>query len=365
MARRKRAINVFSLSFLDVMSCGFGAVVLVFLIINHSSERNKIEVNIDLLSEVARLEEQILEGDDYLVEVRNTVKILQQEHAATDGLANTIEQDLERIRVELARLDQDTLAREDSINKLKTDLQAKEEERRRLEGGIEEDAQKGENVRSFIGEGNRQYLTGMRMGGKRVLILLDASASMLDDTIVNVIRRRNMRTEQKLAAKKWRRAVRTVDWLTAQIPPGSEFQVYTFNTTATPLIEGTRGRWLAAGDGSDLNRAVERLRHVVPEKGTSLHAAFQVINSLSPRPDNVFLLVDGLPTQGENIKAQGTITGRQRERLFRRALRILPSNIPVNVVLFPMEGDPAAASEYWQLAQVTSGSFLSPSRDWP
>ncbi len=347
------------------MSCGFGAVILVFLIINHSSERNKTEVNIDLLSEVARLEEQIFEGDDYLVQVKNTIKILKQENAATDGLANTIEEDLERIRIELARLDQDTLASEESIEKLKTDLQAKEEERRRLEGGVEEGEQKGENVRSFTGEGNRQYLTGMQMGGKRVLILLDASASMLDETIVNVIRRRNMRTEQKLAARKWRRAVKTVDWLTAQIPPGSQFQIYIFNTTATPLIEGTRGRWLAAGDGTDLNHAVESLRHVVPEKGTSLHAAFQVINTLSPRPDNVFLLVDGLPTQGENIKTQGTITGRQRERLFRRALRNLPSNIPINVILFPMEGDPAAASEYWQLAQVTNGSFLSPSRDWP
>ncbi len=365
MARRKRPINVFNLAFLDVMACGFGAVILVFLIINHSTERNKAEVNVELLSEVERIEEQILEGDEYLVQVKNTVKILQQKNTATDGLADTVDENLQRIRVELARLDQDSLAAEDSINKLKLDLQAQEEERRRLEGGVEEGERKGENIRSFIGEGNRQYLTGMQMGGQRVLILLDASASMLDETIVNVIRRRNMRTEQKLAARKWRRAVRTVDWLAAQIPPGSRFQIYTFNTAATPLIEGTRGRWLDAGDGSDLNLAVERLGHVVPEKGTSLYAAFQVINSLSPRPDNVFLLVDGLPTQGESIKKQGVVTGRQRERLFRRALRILPANIPVNVILFPMEGDPAAASEYWQLAQATSGSFLSPSRDWP
>lgn len=365
MARRKRPINVFNLAFLDVMSCGFGAVILVFLIINHSTERNKAEVNVELLSEVERIEEQILEGDEYLVQVKNTVKILQQKNTATDGLADTVEENLQSIRVEIARLDQDSLAAEDSINKLKSDLQVQEAERRRLEGGVEEGEQKGDNIRSFIGEGNRQYLTGMQMGGQRVLILLDASASMLDETIVNVIRRRNMRTEQKLAARKWRRAVKTVDWLAAQIPPGSRFQIYTFNTVATPLIEGTRGRWLAAGDGTDLNRAVESLGRVVPEKGTSLHAAFQVVNSLSPRPDNVFLLVDGLPTQGVNIKKQGVVTGRQRERLFRRALAILPANIPVNIILFPMEGDPAAASEYWQLAQATSGSFLSPSRDWP
>ena len=38
MARRKREFNTFNLSFLDIMSCGFGAVVLVFLIIDHSIE---------------------------------------------------------------------------------------------------------------------------------------------------------------------------------------------------------------------------------------------------------------------------------------------------------------------------------------
>jgi hypothetical protein len=30
-----------------------------------------------------------------------------------------------------------------------------------------------------------------------------------------------------------------------------------------------------------------------------------------------------------------------------------------------MEGDPMAASEYWQLARASNGSFLSPSIDWP
>ena len=36
MARKKRGFTTFNLSFLDIMSCGFGAVVLVFLIIDHS-----------------------------------------------------------------------------------------------------------------------------------------------------------------------------------------------------------------------------------------------------------------------------------------------------------------------------------------
>jgi hypothetical protein len=63
-----------------------------------------------------------------------------------------------------------------------------------------------------------------------VLIALDTSASMLDDTIVNVIRRRNMDDERKRMAPKWQRAVRTVEWLSAQLPLDAHFQIYGFDT---------------------------------------------------------------------------------------------------------------------------------------
>jgi hypothetical protein len=52
-------------------------------------------------------------------------------------------------------------------------------------------------------------------------------------------------------------------------------------------------------------------------------------------------------------------------RHFQQSLKRLPAGIPVNVILFPMEGDPLAASAFWKLAMATRGSFLSPSRDWP
>jgi hypothetical protein len=51
--------------------------------------------------------------------------------------------------------------------------------------------------------------------------------------------------------------------------------------------------------------------------------------------------------------------------LFRDAIGRIPPNIPVNVILFPMEGDPLAAAAYWDLAQISGGAFLAPSDDWP
>ena len=36
MPRRRRNTNVFGLAFLDAMTCGLGAVVLLYMVINHS-----------------------------------------------------------------------------------------------------------------------------------------------------------------------------------------------------------------------------------------------------------------------------------------------------------------------------------------
>ena len=93
-------------------------------------------------------------------------------------------------------------------------------------------------MRTFTGEGDRQYLTGLKVGGERILVLVDASASMLDRKIVNVIRRRNMSNDVKLRSQKWRQAVASVDWLSAQFPPDSKFQIYTFNTEPQPVLQG-------------------------------------------------------------------------------------------------------------------------------
>jgi hypothetical protein len=365
MARRRRQFNIFTLSFLDCMACGFGAVLLFFFIINHSAEVRSDELNRELLAEVSRLEQRVLEGERSLARLRNTLRDTEQQQIVTQGRSRQIIQNIEQTRIELAALAKQTLARQQHIEALTADLKSAEEQVKRLEGSVAADDEQGDAIRSFVGEGDRQYVTGLKVGGERILILVDASASMLDDTIVNIIRRRNMPDAQKLSAPKWLWAISTVDWITAQIPIGSQFQVYTFNVDATPLLKGTDGVWQHAEDGRRLTQAVENLRQVVPDGGTSLYRALGVIEALTPRPDNIYLLTDGLPTQGESKATEGLISGEARVELFRSALENLPLGIPVNVILFPIEGDPMAASAYWQLAQVTRGSFLSPSRDWP
>ena len=229
----------------------------------------------------------------------------------------------------------------------------------------DEDKLKGNNIREFVGNGNRQYVTGLVLGGSRILILVDTSASMLDNTIVNILRRRNMPTAEKLASPKWVHVRKTVDWLTTQLPVPSQYQIYTFSNDVKPLLPGTDGKWLEVADAGQLNKAVSTLSQVVPSEGTNMEKLFAMVRRMSPQPDNIYLITDGLPTQGSRAKNQGNVSGKEREELFAAAVRELPPGIPVNTILEPLEGDPMAAGAYWRLAVETKGSFMMPSADWP
>ncbi|MBP8924843.1 MAG: hypothetical protein KBG75_03215 [Pseudomonadales bacterium] len=362
MARKRRGFNVFSLSFLDIMSCGFGATILVFLIIDHAGAEKSQSINRDLSSEVDFLEREVREGRINLAELRNTIALVDDSTAEAKGRSKQIISEIQRRKQELSTLDKDTLAQTEHINQLKTDLSQLEKQNERLRADA--DQQKGENVREFRGDGDRQYLTGLKLGGKRILVLLDRSASMLDHSLVNVIRMRNMPEPVQRRAAKWQRAVATVDWLSTQFPRDSEYQIVLFNTRAEPALADSAGKWLKVGDREQLDAAVASLRSVTPAEGTSLAAAFAAAAAMSPRPDNIYLITDGLPTQGDKITT-GKVSGRDRLKLFNQALDRLPNGIPVNVILAPMEGDPMAAAAFWQLAQATRGAFLAPARDWP
>ncbi|MEM1111467.1 MAG: VWA domain-containing protein [Pseudomonadota bacterium] len=363
MARRKRAFTTFNLSFLDIMSCGFGAVVLVFLIIDHSIDKQQKELNVDLLSEVKLLDEDVRVGEEGLVRLRNTLSELDMEMVEAQGRATRISQEIEEFEALIQDLARDGFTADADIEELKAEVQSLEDEVKKLRQASEEDS--GTSARTFVGEGNRQYLTGLNLGGKRIVIMLDVSSSMLADRLVNIIRLRNMGEDVQRQADKWSRALNTVDWLTAQLPVNADYQVITFNTAAGAALPETNGEWLEVADEVQLEEISTALRKIVPTGGTSLENAFLALNELSPGPDNIFLITDGLPTQGTKPPRGSKVSGNERRKHYASAVRQLPSGVPVNVILAPMEGDPWASSEFWLLAQRTRGSFMSPSQDWP
>jgi hypothetical protein len=362
---RRRETNVFTLAFLDCITCGFGALILFHMIVASRSGRTFTDVTQALRAEVSRRQEEVLAENASMVEVRNSLREIERKRAITRGLSTRLLDTLRQIQEELATYDQKNLASREHLNRLKADLKSLEEGAKRLSGGPPSEQVPGRNVRSFVGNGDRQYLTGLKVGGRRIFILADASASMLAPDIVNAVRRHFLPPEVRVRAEKWQQAVKAVDWLAAQMPADARFQLYVFDTKARAVLPGTEGVWLEAKDRPTVDKAIAVLRETAPIGGTSLYAAFAAAKAMNPPPDNILLLTDGLPTQGERPPSRATISGKDRLRLFVRALDELPRGVPVNVILFPMEGDPMASSAFWKLAMATRGSMMTPSSDWP
>jgi hypothetical protein len=350
---KNRRITAFSLSFLDIMACGFGAVTLLFLILRHNVV---VEVQPDqkLSAEVVMLKEDVKKAEEDRALLLNSIEELELLLVSAQGLSKRFLTDLEELE-ESIQSDP-----EERIAMLRRQVEELESETAKME-----EVEFGDKVRKFIGEGNRQYLTGLVLGGERVMILVDGSASMLADTVVNAVRRRNMGPEKRIESPKWKWTVRTVEWLLAQLPPSSRFQLYIFNTKAIPATVGSEGEWLDAADSLQLEEAVEGLKAYAPEGGTSLENAITALGDFPDKPDNLFLLTDGLPTQGKSPPKSAMVSGEQRRRNFLSAVGKLPAGVPVNTILFPMEGDPEAAALFWQFAMTTRGAFVAPSRDWP
>lgn len=359
MARKK--FTTFSMSFLDVMSCGLGAVVLMFFILNHESTEAFEQDNEVLLAEMRRLDFLSDESNLSLDELRRTI--------------TQIEQQLEQTKDEKTKLSEDVAREEEALDEVKSALVDEEtrveelaeqvELQTRQLAELEIDAEQGggTSLRELQGEGNRQYLSGMRMDGRHIVVAIDTSASMLDETLVNAIRKKNMSEAQRRVSDKWFRAVRTANWIAASLPLNSNFELIVFNEEARAILGDAR--WRPSATGDQLKRAFNALEEVAPEGGTNLAALIDLLGTLSPKPDRVFLVTDGLPTLGRRAPRRNTISARDRVELFYDAVNLATPGMVFNIILLPLEGDNLAAGAYWDLARSTGGSFLTPSADWP
>jgi len=365
MKRRKGELNVFSMSFLDAITAGFGCVVLLFMLVSANAVIDQRTVVEDREAEARRWELRVLTGQRNLVQLREALEVQIREWTNLLAMRQGLITQITDTETRLATLSEDSETRRAAIERLRQELAELNKQSQELVTNQREESEDAQSLRAFQGEGNRQYLTGLRMGGRHVVILVDTSTSMLDRTIVNILRRRNMSPEQQRRAPKWQQVVNTVDWLTTQIPAGTNVQVIGFADNATWLIPGTEGQWVTVNDGSELDAPVEALRASFPQGPTSLHAAFNAIKMLEPKPDNIYLLTDGLPTMGDVTPTRPGVRADERMDHFERAVRQLPVGVPVNTLLFAMEGDPHASWAYWLVAIRTGGSMMAPSEDWP
>ena len=350
MPKKHRNI-AFSLSFLDIMACGFGAVTLLFLILRH----NAVEIqtpDVRQAAEVNMLLTDIRQADAEKTRILNSLEQINSELVNAQGLSD-------RVATDLQEAEKSIQSDPNEMDKWRREIAMLKDKIAKME-----DDEYGNSTNYLEGDGIGQTLSGCTFGGQRILILVDGSASMLSEEPGNVELWLTYDEEMQKQSPKWQWTLRTVEYLISELPASSRFQIYIFNTSVEPALANSEGEWQDAADPLAMEQAIAGLKQYTPSSGTSLINGFGAIADFADRPDNVFLLTDGLPTQGKNLPKSSVVSGRQRRSHFLAAMKEFPQGVPLNTLLFPLDGDYEAAALFWKTAVDTSGCFIAPAKEW-
>ncbi len=346
-----------SLAFLDVMACGLGAAVLLFLIVKHNT------------------------GSAVEPEPKPDAQLQQ-----SAILANLIEEQ-ERLSGQIKAESQKSATEEKRHNENQKNLETKNEKIKELENlasQIEQQKNRKATLREEIVGiqpqqstviidnpqiGEEDYLIGLKVEGRRIAILIDHSASMTDNLLVDLLIRKNRSDSAKKQGPKWKRTKRVVNWLLARLPKNGEVAAVAFNNQARIL---GKGAWVDNRDRKGIQDILLDIEKLVPTNATNLAAGLNKLLRLSPQPTDVYLVTDGLPTKGASLgfltgcRANSpTVSGGCRKQLFRSSIKNYRLGQRVNVILLPLEGDPEGAPEFWEWTSATGGLLLVPSQGWP
>ncbi|MDP3072440.1 MAG: hypothetical protein Q8N18_19260 [Opitutaceae bacterium] len=351
--RKRRDTEVFSLSFLDCICCGFGAVILIFILtVTKKTDVDKADVDI----------------------ARERLRAAQTNTLSTQQELDRIARILAAVQLELqdlnAKSEQDQLKLSDRKRDLLLMLQQTGALKDALHSLLgEKKALPTEDVAPPVPIPNidrRQYLTGVKLHGEFVVFIVRTSGSMLDETIDGAVARLGDTDRQKREAPKWQRVVQSLEWMLASLEEGTRFQILLFADETTPILPTRGDEWFSTKDRKTMSEVITKLHAIVPQGGANLERAFTSVRFLPRLPDSIVLLTDGLPTKSDSLPMEGEIEEEHRNRFFDIATKQLPPRIPVSTILFPMlTGDPGAPGRYWQLANATRGALVSPSKSWP
>jgi hypothetical protein len=164
MRSRRRDIEVFSLSFLDCICCGFGAIILLFVLSKFAEPVIIEEVRVDLQSVIARLEAELHEirGETSLLN-RDLTGKREQLSEEKIKLAR-LQGDFSRIEGEFAGSEQDATVQNIIEGRLARALQELTEEMKRLLKN------RRRRVDSSVG--------GIPVDSEYIIFIIDTSGSM-------------------------------------------------------------------------------------------------------------------------------------------------------------------------------------------
>lgn len=334
--KKRREAQSSALSFMDCICCGFGAVLLLFILTAKAQVTESRE-------EASQSQEaaETLQAAIRQTEARQ--KALDKEIEALDPQPDTNATSTAELAAEQERL-----------------AKAVEDQAQALAALETEAAPTPEPASLDRPSADQSYLSGLRLRGPKAVILIESSGSMLAADApgaLNIIQQNSGAT-----AEKWLRAKAALRAVIAAIPKGTDVAIFAMGENTTALSGTAQYPYIDPYNNAELLSFLERLDGLDAGGGADLAKGLTTVNQLPQRASSLLLIGDGLPTAP--APPGGNLTEADRVQLFSRAQANRP-NAPFNAILFPFEGDPAAAGLFWRLSGSTGGITLIPDNDWP
>src|ERR1044071_4675029 len=232
---KRRETEVFSLAFLDCICCGFGAVILVFILT--VSQKTMVDKS-DVDAERARLEQLKRSMSTDQADLDRLAKVLAAAQLELQDINAKSTQDQLKLtdrKRELLLMLQQTGALKDALHTLLG----------------EKKALPTEDIAPPVPIPNvdrRQYLTGVKLQGEFVVFVVRTSGSMLDDTIDAAAARLDDTDRKQREAPKWQRMIQSLEWMLASLDPETHFQILCFNEETTSIIPSRLEEWFSTKD---------------------------------------------------------------------------------------------------------------------
>lgn len=336
MMKKRREAQSSALSFMDVISCGFGAVLLLFII----TAKKQIILSTEEASQSQEAAETLQAA---IEETKAEQEALEKEIEALDPQPDTKATSLAQLAAEQERLAKEVEDQAQELQALKTDAEVTE-----APASIDRPS------------ADQSYLSGLRLRGPRAVILLESSGSMLAENASDAVSIMQQGSWQK--ADKWLRAKEALKAVLAAIPKGTKVAVLQMAEATSPLSGSPSDPYIDPYDNAALISLLDRLENLEARGGADLAQGMRSVANLKERASSLLLIGDGLPTAP--APAGRGLSESERVQLFNRAMGTRP-NYPFNAILFPFQGDPSAAGLFWQLSGRTNGITLIPDNDWP
>tara|TARA_B100000965_G_scaffold390080_1_gene396503 strand:- start:2146 stop:3138 length:993 start_codon:yes stop_codon:yes gene_type:complete len=329
------------------MACGLGAVALMLVFIKESKFSPLTE---DFKNEIVPIEENI---DD----INNKI------------INKNIE--LNNLEIEILNTSSQKQSTESKINITNNVIQQLIDENNELSSSLAEINKESEEKYKPV---KKSYISGCNVTGKKIILLLDSSQSMLHKELVQILRLRMQSDVIKQNTQKWNKAKDIYRWLAYSAPSGSSILLAKFDSKVTQYPSNTN--WIDSNNKVEIEKQIQYLLSSPPDGGTNLYNAIDSLKTWS-EADSLYLVTDGLPTLTKSSKnnnkisrclEKDSVSSECRELFFDEFAKSYFKNFnstKFNTILLPMVGDPNATFKYALFSKETNGCFVTSSADWP